>query len=168
MASASARSWVSARAMSLTESACNESSAICAQLPRESAVPIEDNAKTFERLVQLLGRDDVSSRIGASRASDSRVSAIRSSIPASPLRIQNRTGNHLAAGVAERDQMSREISAVHRGNVFRFQRPQIAGFVPVVEVAAKKLQPIHRCERRIQPLNRFVRTRPAEIVSRDH
>ena len=36
--------------------------------------------------------------------------------------------------------MSREIPAIHRGNVFRFQRAQIAGFVPVVEVATKKLQ----------------------------
>ena len=84
------------------------------------------------------------------------------------MRIHNRTANHLAARVTERDQMSREISAVHRGNVLWVQRTQIAGFVPIVEVSAKKLEPIHRRERRFQPLDGFVRTDPAEIVSRDH
>ena len=51
--------------MSLTESECNESSAICAQAAaRVFGSESKDNAKTVERLIQLLGRDDVSSRIG--------------------------------------------------------------------------------------------------------
>ena len=115
-----------------------------------------------------LARHDMSSRIGCQQGE--RLAGERNQVFYSrgPLRIQNRTDNHLAAGVTERDQMSREISAIHRGNVFRFQRAQIAGFVPVVEVATKKLQAIHRRERGVQSLNRFVRTGPAEIVSRDH
>jgi len=82
--------------------------------------------------------------------------------------IQNRAGNHLTTGVAERDQMSGEIAAVHRGYVLGFQRPQIPGAVPVVEMPAELLHPLHCVERRAQPLDGFMCSDPAEIVSRDH
>ena len=48
--------------------------------------------------------------------------------------------------------MSREISAIDRRNVLRFQRTKIACIVPIVEMAAEAFQPGHRLECRFQPL----------------
>ena len=120
-------------------------------------LPIEATTeKTVEGVLKMLSRHVSSSRDHpASMASDSRVSAIRSSIPAIHCGSRHRTGDHLPAGVAEHDQMTSEIAAVHRGDIFRLQRTQVARVVPVVEMPAETLEPIHGPERRLQPLDRF-------------
>ena len=48
----------------------------------------------------------------------------------------------VAAGLRHGDQMPGEISAVHRRDIGRVQHAQVAGVVPVVEVAAKARHPL--------------------------
>ena len=69
-----------------------------------------------------------------------------------------------AAGVGQRDQVAGQVAAVHGRDVARLQRAQVGRVVPVVEMAAEALQPRHRGERRLQPLDRVGQPDPAEIV----
>ena len=47
---------------------------------------------------------------------------------------------------AERQQMSREVAAVHAGNIEREQRLERAGVIPIVEMAAMPFEALHRGE----------------------
>ena len=67
------------------------------------------------------------------------------------------------AGIGERDQMSREIAAVDRRYVSRFERPKIARVVPVEEVAAQMLHAIHCRQRRLEAIDRLPRSDPPEF-----
>jgi hypothetical protein len=73
----------------------------------------------------------------------------------------------LPAGARDDEQMAGEIAAVDRRDVARIERAQIGGGVPVVEMAAVALQPLHRGEGRLEPLHRFGRADPAEIAGGD-
>jgi hypothetical protein len=84
-----------------------------------------------------------------------------------PARCLDRRHDHLVTGVGERDQVAREIAAVDGRDVFRLQRAQILGGIPVEEVAAEALQLVQRRERRLQPLDGLERAAPAEIARRD-
>src|SRR5216683_1171544 len=64
--------------------------------------------------------------------------------------------------------MAGEISAVHRRDILGFERAQIAGGVPVVEMAAESLEAIHRGERRVEALGHLVRAGPSEVVRGDY
>ena len=47
---------------------------------------------------------------------------------------------------AERQQMPGEVAAVHAGNIERQERLERAGFIPIVEMPAIPLEPLHRGE----------------------
>jgi hypothetical protein len=68
------------------------------------------------------------------------------------------------AGVGERDQMTRQVAAVDRGDVVGVQHLSVDGAVPVVEVAAEALEPLHRIERRLEPLDGLDAAGPAEVA----
>ena len=84
--------------------------------------------------------------------------------PDEPLRTNHGTRDHFRAGIPESDQMPREIPAIDRGNVFRFQRAKIERVIPIVEMTAEALEPAHRFKRRFQPLDRLQSFR----ASRNH
>ncbi len=84
-----------------------------------------------------------------------------------PARVQRRPGRDLGTGIAERDQVACQIAAVHGRDVFRLQRAQILGAVPVVEMAAEALQPVHRGEGRLELLDGGKRAAPSEIARGD-
>ncbi len=110
-----------------------------------------------------------------------RVARVRTSVPRGlahqrqivgdagmPARVHDRARDHLAAGIAERDQMPREIAAIHGGDVFRLKRAKIACVVPIEEMAAEALQLLHCREGRFEALHRTLRSKPAEIARRDN
>ena len=84
-----------------------------------------------------------------------------------PIRIADRTSNDLPAGLAQYNKMAGKIAAIHRGDIFRLQRAQVACIVPVVKMAAKALQLRHRGECALEPLQCVKRPQPAEIARGD-
>src|SRR5207247_4346569 len=80
-------------------------------------------------------------------------------------RTQHRAVEHLATGVADRDEMTGEVSAVHRRHVLRLERVAVFRVVPVVEVAAEALKDAHRLARGLESLDGVERPEPAEIAS---
>ena len=64
-----------------------------------------------------------------------RTSAMVSFEPRYPILIADRTGGDLAAGIAQRNKMAGKIAAIHRGDIFRLQRAQVARIVPIVKMA---------------------------------
>ena len=87
--------------------------------------------------------------------------------PGERRRTQHRAVDHLPTAVRERDEMTREIPAVHRRHVLWVERTAVFCVVPVVEVAAEALEAGHRRERRLESLDEVERPKPAEIVSGD-
>src|SRR5207247_3977993 len=65
------------------------------------------------------------------------------------------------------DEMTGEISAVDGRHVLRVEGTTVLRVVPVVEVAAKPLETVHRLERGFQPLDGVERADPAEVARRD-
>ena len=57
--------------------------------------------------------------------------------PGDPMAIGDSGIDRLPAGIGQRDQMPGQIAAIHRGDVFRLQRPQVARVVPVEEMPAE-------------------------------
>ena len=51
--------------------------------------------------------------------------------------------------------MPGEISAVHGGNIFGFERVKIARVIPVVEVSTEQFHLVHRRQSRFEALDRF-------------
>ena len=134
------------RAMSMTVSAWTASSV---RLRARSATQVcgsdrSNGARRVERLVEVLRRHRVRAPVVGERAERFADERNRVLDPASHCGSTTGRADHLAACVAERDQMPGQISAVHRRNVLRLQRAQVARVVPVVEVAAKALEPVHR------------------------
>ena len=74
----------------------------------------------------------------------------------------------LPSRVGYSNKVCREVAAVHRGHVARLQWTEIAGVVPVVEVAAKTLQATHGLERGFKPLHRFEGSNPAKVPGADN
>ena len=60
--------------------------------------------------------------------------------------------------------MPGEIAAVHGGDVSRLERSQLPGSVPVVEMATKTLQTLHRLESRFETVDEVHRAEPAEVA----
>src|SRR6266849_2307530 len=114
--------------------------------------------------MQLLRGDDLSSPVNCKRSERFADQADQVLDPGDSLRREDGTGDHLAASVAEREQMAGEISAVDGRDVLGLERAQVAGRVPVVEMAAEELEAIHRGQRRVEALERFVRAGPSEVV----
>ena len=75
---------------------------------------------------------------------------------------------HLGAGMLHDQQIAGQIAAVDGRDIARIQRAQVAGVIPVQEMAAKALQLLQGVQRRLQPLDRFQRADPAEIARRQH
>ena len=71
--------------------------------------------------------------------------------------------NQLAAAVSKNDQIAGKISAVHGGNIFRVEWAQIESVVPIVEMAAEKLHPLHRSQSRFHTLHEIHSAQPTEI-----
>ena len=84
--------------------------------------------------------------------------------PGEALRIFKRRLAPILAGVGERDEMSGEIAAVDRRDILRVEGAEAFRIVPIVEMAAISLELRHRRHRRLEPLDRVERARPAEIV----
>ena len=82
-------------------------------------------------------------------------------------RIRNRDSDPLTARIRDRDEMRGQVAAVDRGNVRRFEGPQVACVIPVIEVAAESLQFLQGCKRRLQALDDLQRSRPAEVARAD-
>ena len=85
-----------------------------------------------------------------------------------PVGIADWSNNYLAARIGHCDQVSGEIAAIHRRDVFRLQRAQLVRLIPIVEMATEPLQSFHGCERRLEALQRVERSQPAEITRGDH
>ena len=76
-------------------------------------------------------------------------------------------GRCFRAGIRHRDQVGGQIAAVDRRHVFRRQRAEILGVVPVVEMAAESLQRGHRRDGSLQPLEHVEGSDPAEVPGGD-
>ena len=104
------------------------------------------------------------------RARRQHATCLARAAPARPGRRPRHSASHgnggpLAGGIGDGDQVCGEVAAVHRRHVARVQRPKVPRVVPVVEVAAEALQPVHgTAKRRFQPLHRLDRADPAEIA----
>jgi hypothetical protein len=59
--------------------------------------------------------------------------------------------------------MSRQIAAVHAGNIERAKRLERAGFIPIVEVPAIPLESLHRGEGVLRASNQAARRKIAQI-----
>src|SRR3954452_13283170 len=64
--------------------------------------------------------------------------------------------------------MSPEVATIDRRDVFRIQRAQITGIVPIVEMTTKALHSVHRRSGRLDPLQHFESSQPAEISRSDY
>ncbi len=127
----------------------------------------ERGGEPVERLVELLPGHGLRAPVLGERPQRLAGERERVRDPGEPLRFQHRTLDPLATGPVERDQMTREIAAVHRGDVLRVERPQVLRVVPVVEVAAEALEAAHRLERRLETLDGVERAEPAEVAGGD-
>src|SRR5687768_5014260 len=67
---------------------------------------------------------------------------------------EDRTIDHLLAGLRERDEMAGEVAAVDRRDVLRVERTAVFRVVPVVEVAAEALEGVHGRDGGFQALDR--------------
>ena len=106
-------------------------------------------ASAVERLVELLPGHRLGAPVVGERAQRLAGEPQRVRDPGEPFRTHHGTVDHLPAGVAQRDQVPGEIPAVDRRDVLRVERTEVARVVPVVEVAAEALEPVHR--RRASP-----------------
>ena len=68
----------------------------------------------------------------------------------------------------QRDQQPRQVAAVHRRDIGRRQHGQVAGVVPVEEMAAESGHPLHRRDRGVDPRQGVVQPDPAEVMGRHH
>ena len=64
--------------------------------------------------------------------------------------------------------MSCQIPAIHRGDVTRLERVQVARVVPIVEMAFEALELFHRRQCRFDAFDCFVRADPAEVARTRH
>ena len=71
------------------------------------------------------------------------------------------------AGVGDRDEVAAQIAAVDGGNVLGLEDPEIAGVVPIEEVAAETRHTDHRRQRRLQALDGLARADPTEVAGAD-
>ena len=73
-------------------------------------------------------------------------------------RIRQRQTAPFPARIGQRDQVTGQIAAVDRGDVFGIERPQILRVVPVVEMAAESREAAHASQASppaARPLRRF-------------
>ena len=64
--------------------------------------------------------------------------------------------------------MAGEIAAVDGGNIFRLERPEIPGVVPIVEVTAEARHASHCRKGRFQPVDGLGCANPTEIAGADN
>ena len=81
--------------------------------------------------------------------------------------VRNRDSDPLTARIGDSDEVCGQVAAVDRGNIRRFEGPQVARVIPVVEVAAESLQSLHGRKRRLQALDDLQRSGPAEVARAD-
>ena len=101
------------------------------------------------------------------RADSARVISRASATPSRRRCAASGRSSPFPARVRQRDQVPGQIAAVDGGYVSRVERAQIARVVPIVEMSAEALQPAHRRERRLEPIDRPVGSDPAEIARAD-
>ena len=78
--------------------------------------------------------------------------------------IEERTVDRARAGMAEDEQMTGQVPAVHGGDVPGLERAQVARVIPVVEVAPEPLEAPQRLEGRLEPSERLEAAEPAEVA----
>ena len=78
----------------------------------------------------------------------------------------NRSADPFTTSVGDRDQMGCEVAAVHRRDIRRIERTQVASVIPVIEVTAEALHLLHRRQRRFQPLDGCTRCRSSRNRAR--
>ena len=81
--------------------------------------------------------------------------------------IEQRALERPATGIAENEELTRQIPAVHRGDVAGLQRTKVGRLIPVVEVTPEALEPAHRRECRLHPVDGLQHPEPAEITGGD-
>src|SRR2546426_12134358 len=106
-----------------------------------------------ERLVEALSRRRLRPPVARQGARRFTHEERRVLDPGERRRTQHRAVDHLPTAVRERDEMTREIPAVHRRHVLWVERTAVFCVVPVVEVAAEALEAGHRRERRFESLD---------------
>jgi len=72
-----------------------------------------------------------------------------------------------AAGILDRDQIAKEVSAVDRRDVAGLERVEIARVVPVEQMPPVPLQAPDRGERRFEAVEHLRGSDPAEVIGRD-
>ncbi len=77
--------------------------------------------------------------------------------------LDHRTARQFRTEIPNGNQMPGEVAAIDRGNIFRLQRAQVLGAIPVVEMAAMAFEAVHRGESDLQPVDGFGQADPAEI-----
>ena len=127
--------------------------------PRDTAVARASRAAVSSRCDTRWVRRSSGSACNASRAR-----ARLSSTPPIPAEEWRWIAAPACTGIGERDQMTGEIAAVDRGDVGGLERPEVGRVVPVVEMTAIALQPLHGRKRRLDALHRLDRADPAEIA----
>ena len=68
------------------------------------------------------------------------------------------------AGIGQGDQVPGKIAAIDRRHIFRVERAQVAGVVPIVEMAAETLHAAHGRQSGLKPFDRFLRSKPSEVA----
>jgi hypothetical protein len=70
-------------------------------------------------------------------------------------------------GAGQCEEVASQVTAVDRRDIFRLERMQVIGSIPIQEMAAKPLQAGHGRHRRFEPANGIGEADPAEIVRAD-
>ena len=87
--------------------------------------------------------------------------------PGEYLRAKQRAVDDVLARLSERDEVTGEVSTIDRGYVFRIERAEVTGVIPVIEVTTETFEAVHRSERGFEPLDCGHGAEPAEIVRGD-
>ena len=127
---------------------------------------LQQRGKPVEGLVQLLPRHRLRSPVVRQRVQGLPGELQRIRDPGERLRPDDGSVAELPAGVAEGDQVSGQIPAIHGRHVLRLQGPKVTCVVPIVDVAVEALEPAHRRQGRLQPLHGIERAQPAKVAGR--
>ena len=129
----------------------------------ELAGDFNDAAKRIERGLKLFASDLRYSVIAAQsvQRGSSELHGVRD--PGKRFRTDHRRRNHLPASAPQHNQMPGKISAVDRRYVFWLERMKITRVIPIEEMTAESLQPIHRAKRFFQSVDGRRDAEPAKI-----
>ena len=125
---------------------------------------LQNGQHPFSDLAQLYRRNRLRAlrMLGLFRRLENQIESVPDSLQ--DLRAEARAVHELAARLSQGDQVPGQIAAVHGGNVYRLQRPQVPGVVPIAEVTADAVQCVHGLQRGLEPFRGVQNPDPTEIM----